>query len=73
MKGYRPSNEDYRPTHTQQLSCAEGGAFDRKFRAVNAETGVAELIPTTGWTLVARDRARRGVSRKARIKMRRAA
>lgn len=53
---YRPTTKDFRPTSTQQLSCKEAGAFDEK----------KAHLPT-GWATVSADRAKRKVSRKARI------
>ena len=57
MSDYRPTIADFRPTKTQQLSCREAGEFDKK-----------TAHPPTGWATVCADRAKRGISRKARIR-----
>ena len=55
----------------QELSCREGGQFDRKFIR-NTHTDVTgavtyiERTPTTGWGRICRDRAKAGLNRRSR-------
>jgi hypothetical protein len=65
---YRPTVSDFTTTKTQQLSLADAGKFDAKFR--NAD-GTRKL--TTEWTRVCIQRGLKGLSRKARISQRRSA
>ncbi len=61
-----------RDTKVQQLSLRESGEWDRRFHIAVGETGVTRRV-TTAWQHVCLDRAKRGVSRKARIAAKRAA
>ena len=59
---YRPTVEDMTFTRNfQQLSCAEGGKFDH-IRKLSTHV--------TGWGRICKDRAKAGVSRRARIRAR---
>jgi hypothetical protein len=62
-------------TKYQQLSNTEGGAFDlQKFRTVVSDdiTKPGRRM-VTAWERISQDRAKRGVSRRARILAKRAA
>jgi hypothetical protein len=70
-RDYRPTADDFRPIDTQKLSLSEAGEFDKKFYTgkdilPNGNVVVERRI-ATGWEMVCRDRARRGVSRRLRI------
>ena len=57
---YRPTVEDMTFTAKfQQLSCSEAGKFDHAHKLTTH---------VTGWSRVCKDRAKAGVSRRARIR-----
>lgn len=69
---HAPTHVEEKARKYQQLSLAEAGQFDRKFRVTKSGPGMdAEFgarVPTTGWEVVSQRRQAAGVSRKARIK-----
>lgn len=70
--GYRPTVSDF-VCSGQQLTLSAAGEFDKRFHILDSDGKVAGRRATTGWTGVCMDRAKRGISRKARIRARKEA